>query len=120
MDKAKLKTMTVEQKTLAVYNDMKNKKFTSIEAACKAYKFAPASYYSHAKKLKKIVAMASAGIREEAELPSKPTDSQTWTSEIETLRKQNEALKMEVSQKDVKISKLERKVVNLILGEALL
>lgn len=118
MKAAQLKPMTVEQKTLRVFNDMAKKKFTSIEAACKAYKFAPASYYLHVKNIKRIEALASAGIRSEAELPTTPTTANKWADEVEALRKENTKLKNDFEAERLRSFRLERKLVNLILGEA--
>jgi len=91
--------MTTDEKTLRVREDMVKKKFSSIEEACKFYKFAPASYYNHVKKLPSDL------------LPEKPTTANNWISEIETLRKENETLRL-------RMFKLERKLVSVSLGEA--
>lgn len=116
MTKSQLESMTVEQKALKVYNAMNNpkgKEYNSIEEACKAYDFAPASYYNYAKKFKGLVDIAK-----DTYFPQNPTTAKNWADEVQALRKENEELKKRLEQDRLRIFKLERKVVNFVIGEA--
>lgn len=104
-----MKEMTTREKTLRVKQDMAKGKFSSIEEACKHYKFAPASYYNHQKKVGDVLA---------EELPKTPTSAKNWIEDVEALRKENEELKRERESLRNRMFRLERKLVSVSLGEA--
>lgn len=112
MNKRDLKKLSVPEKTLKVKQDMAENKFNSIEEACAFYQFAPASYYNHAKKVGPKTKTFSGVMLPEGTGPVNKEEL------IEALRRENDGLKRKVQEEELLISKLQKKLLTLVLADA--
>lgn len=112
MTRKEIRALSVPDKTKRVISDMAAKKFNSIEEACKFYDFSPASYYNHAKKVGPKTKTFSGVILPETSVPMNKEEL------IEALRRENAGLRQKVQEEELLISKLQKKLLNLVLADA--